>query len=133
MAECRERLRKKEYDTQEAEDALSWAASRGYLNDRTYAQRFLEGPARRRAYSTAQVHMKLLRLGIDRSIIRETLTGQQDHEAAAALRILGRRRKNLGDPDLRRKAIAGLRRRGFSSETVRAALTQIGSFSDEVD
>lgn len=133
VAECRERLAKKKYGAQETEEALTWAVSRGYLNDRAYAERYCNGPARRRAYSSAQVQMKLLRLGVERSIVLEALSRNREQDVAAALRLLGRKRKNLSDNALRLKAIAGLRRRGFSFETVRAALKQLGSSFDETD
>ncbi len=131
-SECRRHLAKKDYPAEEIEQTVEWVIGRGFVNDQSYAARYLEGPASRRGYSAAQASAKLMRLGIDRQIIRQALGNRTDQDLEAALRLLGRQRARLKNPELLRKAIAGLRRRGFSFGIIQSALKQMGSSAEDL-
>ncbi len=142
-----ELLQKKTYTRRELEDkmrtgltpeecireAIAYVESYGYLDDKRYARDYIFYKGRDR--SRMRIEQDLMRKGIDKDLIREAYEEvfAEDHLPSGKELIAAELRKKHYDPNAatfeeKRKIMAFLYRKGFSSEDIRSAL---GSFGED--
>lgn len=117
------RLKKSGYPEEEIQEAVRYAASFGYLDDRRYASSLI----RRKLHTSSRqkIMQELYQKGIDSETAleawEETAAEEGYDEEALAMRALNKRCPDgvPEDPAEKRKVYAYLARQGFSLETVR--------------
>lgn len=118
MAELRARLERAGIDTQTIDEALATVIEQGYLNDERYAQLLAEDRRSLDGWGVERIRDRMMRAGIDRSLIEITLAPfDAASERDAAVTLLRRR---LPAPPTnareRQQAFALLIRQGFETE-----------------
>lgn len=96
---------------------------RGLLDDAAFARFWRQSRERHRPRGAAAMRWELLRMGVSREVVEESLVGMDEHQDAyrAAVKIVPK----LSQADyatFRKKMVGHLRRRGFASEAVRTAI-----------
>jgi len=128
--EIQDKLVQREYVDKIIEDVIATLERYGYLNDRTYAQEWIESRMRSKPKGKIALKRELERKGIDRSIIEDALSQafDQSKEAEMALDLAHRkvRSYNTDDPvAAKRKLRSFLLRRGFDFGTVKDVIEQV--------
>ena len=124
--ELRRRLLAKEHEEHAVEEALERLAADGFLDDVAFARSYVADKRRLQSWGAERIARGLRQLGVDRTVIDETLGaggGEEGAELDRALALLRRR----GAPEqpleaARRRAFQALQRRGFSSSVAYAAV-----------
>lgn len=118
-------LKRVKGDTEEyirmAEDRLK---ELGYINDATYAKRFIESRNRSRPKGKKLIQLELLRKGISREII-EKIDGPTDSELA--LKVVQKKYslwRKLPMLEQKKKLFGLLQRRGFASSVIFQAIDE---------
>ncbi len=124
-AELRKKLAEKGYESWAIDDAVAYAFSYGYINDRRYAENYVR--IFRAKKSVLRIRMELLEKGVDAEIIEDVLTENGDSDTELARSLLRRRLqgKNATYEELA-KCRGWLYRRGFRAETIRQVLSEYG-------
>ncbi|HEU4683570.1 MAG TPA: regulatory protein RecX [Nitrospira sp.] len=118
-AQVEEFLRAKGAGSQEAQDVIGRLRDLGYVDDRAYAERWLESRLARRPVGIGRLRFELLGKGLPEDLIEEALRSRLsglDEEALAhrALFLIKRRRGSLSPLQSSRL----LHRWGFAEETI---------------
>lgn len=149
VEETRRRLQHLGYPASLCDEVVERLASLGYLDDRAFAQAWVESRDRARPRGSTALRRELQRKGVPDDIVREVLearaeaagaddadapgSGDADHEAAR--RLLDRRAASLrreADPRRRRqRAYALLARHGFSPDVCREVALGLDHEPDE--
>ncbi len=118
----RDKLLKKGHDEEATDYAIAWLDERGLLDDKAYAETLVRGYMRR-GYGAARIRQELWVRGV----------GKEDSEAAMRIfepnfermRIVLDKRLRGDTTDRKEvdKAVAALRRRGFSWQEIKEALS----------
>jgi regulatory protein len=112
------KLRQRGHEAEEVEAALARLRDLGYLDDRAFAESLVgwrSSSRGRRAMAS-----ELAARGVSRAVAQEVLGAlDPESELEAARRLAARDRGNIP------RAAARLRRRGFSEDSIRAALREI--------
>lgn len=120
QAELRAYLLGKGCEPENVEQVLTRLCELCLLNDRAYAQRWVDSRLVSRQSSLSALRAELTRKGIDPAIIDEVLSGiGAEAEWANARAFAAKRMKTLHDldyPVARRRLLAALARRGFPSD-----------------
>jgi regulatory protein len=118
-----EKLRKKGYASEIAEEAVSFLVEKGYIRENEDAVQFAENLAIKKGYGKKRIQQELFRKGFSEDVIREALAFDDfDFSEACAKRI-----RSMGGNEIfettekRSKAVASLLRYGFSYEDIREA------------
>ncbi len=125
------KLRQLEYDPPTRERVLQRLDELDLLDDAAFARALVRDTLARRPAGPRLLQQKLMQKGVDRAIVEEVVTeaigeGRDQVEAAVALS-----RKRLGsmkrlDVEKRRRRLYGvLARRGFESDTIKAAMEAV--------
>ncbi len=125
------RLRRHSSSHSAVEEALSQLEAAGLIDDEKTA--YAEASARLRSgLGAARVRQILFAKGIDRTVVQNAVTAAIDDsdidEAASCLQVASRRwnsLKALDMPVAKRRLMAFLLRRGYSSESVRKAVAEL--------
>ena len=123
-AEIRRKLREGSYPESVIEETIDRLKEYHYLDDRRYAEHYLEICRERR--SLLQIRQTLQQRGISREIL-EDLTAREDREQEAGqIRSFLLRHRYTRDTDEKeqRKIVAALMRRGYSYEQIRSAMRE---------
>ncbi|MFQ5585921.1 MAG: regulatory protein RecX [Thermodesulfobacteriota bacterium] len=139
IGEVREKLKRKGFDTSTIDEAIVRLTELGYLNDRRFAEEWVDSIARSKRWGKRRIVQGLIARGIERGIIEEAVKGfDGEREAALARSALqawyGKLPRRGREPlKQRSSAYRHLTRRGFSSETVLAVMDEVlkGKGSDE--
>ena len=128
--EIRDKLVERGYVDKIIEDVIATLERYGYLNDRTYAEEWIESRMRSKPKGKIALRRELGRKGIDTSIIEDALSRAFDEskEAEMAMDLACRkvRSYNVDDPvAAKRKLQSFLLRRGFDFETVKDVIEQV--------
>ncbi len=128
--EIRDKLVERGYVDKIIEDVIATLERYGYLNDRTYAQEWIESRMRSKPKGKIALRQELERKGIDRSIIEDALSQAFDESKESEMALDLARRKarsfNADDPvAAKRKLQSFLLRRGFDFETVKDVIEQV--------
>lgn len=128
--EIRDKLNARSYTDEIIQEVIENLKGYGYLNDKTYAQEWIQSRMRSNPKGKNVLRQELIRKGIEPSIIDEVLSQELDgaSEEDAALELARRKfrlYKNDKSADTIRKLQGILFRRGFNSEIVRKVIKQV--------
>ncbi len=126
-SELLKRLRMKGFGPAAVESAMGRLKEGGYVDDGSLARSLKRRAEEVKLLGMSGARMYLREMGIPKDIAEEAL--KDYNELASAMRLVeSRRRASAGIPPevVRRRLNGQLRRRGFSSGTVRKALESLG-------
>lgn len=115
-AQLRKKLEESEYPKEAVESAIAYVISYGYLDDRRYAEHYIEW--KKQGKGKARLKMELAQKGISREIIEEVLESTDFGETREIIRqiILKKRKTNIPMNEKEKQRLYGfLMRKGFSS------------------
>lgn len=115
------------YGEQAVEAALTRMQELGLLDDLDYSRRYAADAVNLKGYPRRRIARELQKKGVPQPVIEEVLTGiSPETETETACRLLQKQyAEKLGDRREREKAMAALYRRGFSQETIQAAMRRL--------
>jgi len=128
--EIRDKLVECGYVDKVIQNVIATLEQYGYLNDRTYAEEWIQLRMRAKPKGKMVLRQELARKGIEKSIIEDALDRTFDESKEADMVLdLARQRARLYSGDepaaARRKLQEFLFRRGFDLETVRDAIQKV--------
>ncbi len=124
-AQLRRKLEESEYPKKAVESAIAYVASYGYLDDRRYAEHYIEW--KKQGKGKARLKMELAQKGISREIIEEVLEATDFGETRETIRqlILKKRKSNTAMDEKEKQRLYGfLMRKGFSSSDILAVMRE---------
>ena len=124
-AQLRRKLEESEYPKEAVESAIAYVTSYGYLDDRRYAEHYIEW--KKQGKGKARLKMELVQKGISREIIEEVLESTDFGETREMIRqiILKRRKTDIPMNEKEKQRIYGfLMRKGFSSSDILAVMRE---------
>ncbi len=138
IAEIRQYFKAKGEEPEAIDAAIARLIGMGLLDDSRYAQRYIEGPARRKGYGRSRIYRELVAKGVDGDLAHAALEECHDRQAEYELLMKVGRRKweeflRTGVPPERARArlAAHLGRRGFSQGSIISLLDELGEFPGE--
>jgi len=128
--EIRDKLVERGYVDKIVEDVIATLERYGYLNDKTYAEEWIQSRMRSKPKGKVALRQELARRGIEKSIIENALDEafNESREADMALDLARRKVRSYRDADpaaSKRKLQGFLLRRGFSFEIVRDVVEKV--------
>ena len=130
--ETAERLRRSGYPEQTVARVMQTLTQAGYVDDTRFAGHFVESKGRN--YGSRRLYGELRRKGVSEDKAREALEERSEEDEASAARRQAEKlllRKDASDPDVRRKAVQALVRRGFGWDTAREAVEAAAADEEE--
>lgn len=124
-AQLRKKLEESEYPKEAVESAIAYVTSYGYLDDRRYAEHYIEW--KKQGKGKARLKMELVQKGISREIIEEVLESTDFGETREMIRqiILKKRKTNIPMNEKEKQRLYGfLMRKGFSSSDILAVMRE---------
>lgn len=124
-AQLRRKLEESEYPKEAVESAIAYVTSYGYLDDRRYAEHYIE--RKKQGKGKARLKMELVQKGISREIIEEVLESTDFGETREMIRqiILKKRKTDIPMNEKEKQRIYGfLMRKGFSSSDILAVMRE---------
>lgn len=124
-AQLRKKLEESEYPKEAVESAIAYVISYGYLDDRRYAEHYIEW--KKQGKGKARLKMELAQKGISREIIEEVLESTDFGETREIIRqiILKKRKTNIPMNEKEKQRLYGfLMRKGFSSSDILAVMRE---------
>lgn len=124
-AQLRRKLEESEYPKEAVESAIAYVTSYGYLDDRRYAEHYIEW--KKQEKGKARLKMELVQKGISREIIEEVLESTDFGETREMIRqiILKKRKTDIPMNEKEKQRIYGfLMRKGFSSSDILAVMRE---------
>ncbi len=118
------------FSTEQAEDAIQYAQSFGYVNDGNYAMEYVRTACQKK--SKRQLYMQLSSRGVDNDSIEEALNAYSD-EQENTVRRLAQKRLRQKPPQSKEdlmKAVRSLVSKGFPYEMAKRAVWEL---CDEFD
>lgn len=133
VAELRAKLSRAGIEPASVEQALAVVIEQGYLNDERYARLLAEDRRALDGWGVERIRERMLRAGIDRSLIDITLAPfDEASECRAAVELLRRRfAAPPADARERQRAFALLIRQGFDSDVAYDAIRRYGGVHDD--
>ncbi len=132
--ELRRRLKMRRHSDETVEETVAFLKSKGFVDDEKFAQLYANSRLTTRPAGLSQVERELRQKGVSKDIAARTMASlpEYDEKQAAAELVKSRFIKMTGVSAEKKKArlFAFLRRRGFSSAAVLAALSEL--FKGEV-
>lgn len=131
--EIREKLTQKGYDENTIEEEIEFLKSYGFIDDSRYAGRFTHDAINLKKWGKARIKTELLRKGIDREIVENTI-----EDAFCELdgdRLFLEMQKRFKNSDFsnikeRTRIFNFYLRRGFSPNEIKGAMNRMCSFDD---
>ena len=127
--ELQRKLREKGYPPEAAEAAINRMRDLGYLNDATFADRWIENRQEHRPRSRRMLTQELRQKGIDADTIEAALEETEIDEFGDALDLARKKASSMQDLDTptRHRRLSGfLSRRGYGFDVIRKVLEEIG-------
>ena len=131
-AEIRRRLRRDGAEADRIERVIATLQSRGFVDDAAHARSVTRSRIRSRGASSRRIQQELRRQGVAPDVaaeaIDEVFADEAVDEAAVAMEVARKRAALLADlpaPVQRRRLYGFLARRGYSPDTVRAAVEAV--------
>ena len=124
-AQLRRKLEESEYPKEAVESAIAYVTSYGYLDDRRYAEHYIEW--KKQGKGKARLKMELVQKGISREIIEEVLESTDFGESREMIRqiILKKRKTDIPINEKEKQRLYGfLMRKGFSSSDILAVMRE---------
>lgn len=128
--EIRDKLVERGYIDKVIQDVIATLERYGYLNDRTYAEEWIQSRMRAKPKGKTALRQELARKGIEKSIMEDALNRAFDEskEADMVLDLARQKARSYGSDDpaaAKRKLQSFLLRRGFDFETVKDVIEQV--------
>ncbi|MFR4818031.1 MAG: regulatory protein RecX [Blautia stercoris] len=123
--QLRRKLEESEYPKEAVESAIAYVTSYGYLDDRRYAEHYIEW--KKQGKGKARLKMELVQKGISREIIEEVLESTDFGETREMIRqiILNKRKTDIPMNEKEKQRLYGfLMRKGFSSSDILAVMRE---------
>lgn len=123
--QLRRKLEESEYPKEAVESAIAYVTSYGYLDDRRYAEHYIEW--KKQGKGKARLKMELVQKGISREIIEEVLESTDFGETREMIRqiILKKRKTDIPMNEKEKQRLYGfLMRKGFSSSDILAVMRE---------
>lgn len=131
VRELEDRLKRKKYAPALVEKVIEGLKGQGLLDDEKFARLLAHSTVYSRPMGKKRLEFDLSRKGLSKDTVQKTLDslGDYDEKKAARDLVFGRFQKMTGVSDEKKKArlFAFLRRRGFSTETIFSALSNLFS------
>lgn len=127
--ELHRKLREKGFSADAAEKAVERMRYLGYLNDATFADRWIENRQEHRPRSRRMLAQELRQKGIDSETIDAALDDTEIDEFGDALALAEKKAEGMRalDQPTRHRRISGfLSRRGYGFDVIRKVLEEIG-------
>ena len=125
VRELRNRLRETGFTEEETEDAVSYAASFGYVNDERYAENYILST--KDSKSIRLIRQELLRKGIDAELIENAMAeiAPEEEQTGLLIRTIRKKYPEGSELDIKKmRSLYGyLGRRGFSYEEISHGLS----------
>ena len=112
----------KKLDKKYIDEIIGRLIDRGYLNDRRFAEWYVENRFVKKGVSRRRLNMELSKKGVAKEIIDETLSTSERDDAGEILKIITRKRARYDDE----KLLAYLCRQGFSFDLSRELIQSYG-------
>jgi len=132
-----ERLRRRGYGQATIANLMERLTRAGYLDDRKFAEVWVQSRSRSRPSGPALLRHELRRKGVAPEVVAEVVGREFDPatETALAVRALQRRRagqQSSPDAEAKQRLWGFLRRRGFSGRACRDALVEVLGPSEDL-
>ena len=122
-AQLRRKLEESEYPKEAVESAIAYVTSYGYLDDRRYAEHYIEW--KKQGKGKARLKMELVQKGISREIIVLESTDFGETREMIRQIILKKRKTDIPMNEKEKQRIYGfLMRKGFSSSDILAVMRE---------
>ncbi len=126
--DLRERLAKRGFLSDAIRVAMSRLVAGGYVDDERFARDWVDRRVRQRSCGRRALEFELRRKGVSREVAAAAVAERldEDTELELAAQLARRRLERAGASDVRarRRVYGVLARRGFTTETIRAALAR---------
>ena len=130
--EVRDYLYKKIYDKKLDKSFIELVISRleakGYVDDRRFAEWYVENRFLKKGISVKRLKMELMKKGISADVVSEVLSGSERNEKEEILKVVAKKRSKY---DTDEKLIQYLLRQGFSYALVREVVESSSILADE--
>lgn len=112
--QLREKLKENRYPLQSIESAIAYVKSYQYIDDRSYARRYIEYRSNNK--SKKKLMMELYAKGISKDIVEEVLDTVEVSEDVAIEKLILKKSRTPWElePESKRKLVMSLVRKGFS-------------------
>ena len=100
-------------------DIIARLTSKGYVDDRKFAEFWVENRFVKKGVSKKRLSMELMKKGVSREIVEEVLDGRDDEEEIR--KMIAKKRTKYNKPE---KLMAYLMRQGFSYDLVRKIVAE---------
>lgn len=127
------KLREKGFSPEAVDAAVARMGELGYLDDRDFADRWVESRQSSRPRSARMLKQELRHKGVDREIIESAIEDAGIDEYADALELARKRTTTLADldPAVRERRLTGyLARRGYGFDIIRRVLEALENEGD---
>jgi regulatory protein len=134
--ELRQKLRERDYAPEAIDGALTRMRDLGYLDDRQFADRWVESRQLHRPRSARMLARELSQKGLDRDTIEEVIDEAGIDEYGDAYAIAEKKAASLAnlEPAVRDRRLTGfLARRGYGYDIIRRVLDALAATDDGDD
>lgn len=123
----------KTYNEQVAEEAAEYVCELGYVNDEEYAPKLAEYLIKRKRWGVRRARYEMLRRGLDRELVENTLADTPEEELDEELMtLIGKKySQKVQDFDDRRRTIAALARRGYDFGAIKRCINAFVESSED--
>lgn len=129
--ELREKLLQSLTDTQSLEDTIAYMKSCGYVDDMQYARDYIYFKKGRKSF--LQIKMELQKKGIPSEILETVFEEEGGQQMEDILMQVKKYMKKFPELDFnsRQKIYAHFARKGYASDLIREAITQVENMEEE--
>jgi regulatory protein len=127
--EVRDKLISEGFDHDCADKVVDELKAIGYINNKLYAQKYIYDRSKLKPLSRKMMKMELMSKGIQEDTIDEVLADWKVEDSAVAERLLKSKfgKYDLNDEKILRKAYMFLAHRGFSADTIKEVIRDMGT------
>ncbi len=119
--ELRDYLKRKDYDEETTDQTIDRLRKRGYVNDKEFAQRWIENRRLLKATSKRRLRQELKQKRVADEIIDEALAEDETDEREVLRELVGRKRKQTKYQD-NLKLMQYLSRQGYNYDDIKNVL-----------
>lgn len=131
--EVMEKLINEGYDHDCAEKVIDELKAIGYINNKLYAQKYIFDRSKLKPLSRKMMKMELMSKGIPEDTVNEVLADWKVEDSVVAERLIKSKfgKYDLNDGKILKKAYMFLAHRGFSADTIKTAIRDMGARIDD--
>lgn len=133
--EVTEKLSQKGFGEEEISEAIEFLKEYKYLDDESYASRFINDAVKLKKWGKTRIRMELLRRGISSDIVEKSIDEILLDSSEVLLEEMKRRfdGADLSNIKERNRIFGYFARRGYSPNEIKGAMNTLCSFNDIVD